>query len=128
MASRSIDANSPRCLDQFHAMDLDLLLSELGTSTDGLAEATALARSAALQRRWRLFPKLPLACRVFAAQFRSPITLMLVATAVFSISSGRYEDASIILLIVLASALLGFWQEYAASNALTALLATVKSQ
>jgi Mg2+-importing ATPase len=128
MGSQTTADRSQRTLDQFHAMDMEALLLELQTSPKGLASATALTRSDSSHHRWWMLPKPPLACRVFASQFRSPITLMLIATAVFSVTSGRYEDASIILLIVIASAMLGFWQEYAASHALASLLAKVKAK
>jgi Mg2+-importing ATPase len=61
-------------------------------------------------------------------QFRSPVTLLLIATAVLSLSLGGRTDASIILVIVLLSAAIGFRQEYRAAGAVAALLKRVSSR
>src|SRR6266545_2298405 len=59
------------------------------------------------------------------SQFKAPIVLMLVFAAVLSLFLHDPADASIILLIVLASGLLGFWQEKGAADAVEKLLALV---
>ncbi len=59
-------------------------------------------------------------------QFKSPIILILVFAAVLSIFLQDAPDAIIILMIVLISGLLGFWQERGASNAVEKLLALVQ--
>jgi P-type Mg2+ transporter len=62
------------------------------------------------------------------AQFRSPITLLLIGAAVLSVFLHDTVDAGIILFIVLVSALLGFWQEKGAANALARLMAMVSTK
>ncbi|MBP2562464.1 Mg2+-importing ATPase [Neorhizobium galegae] len=57
------------------------------------------------------------ALRVLGRQFRSPLVLILVAAAAISASVGEAHEAIIISIIVLASSLLGFFQEYGASQA-----------
>jgi len=59
-------------------------------------------------------------------QFKSPIILILIFAAVLSIFVQDAADAIIILIIVLISGLLGFWQERGASNAVEKLLALVQ--
>ncbi len=59
-------------------------------------------------------------------QFKSPIILILIFAAVLSIFLQDAADATIILVIVLISGLLGFWQERGASNAVEKLLALVQ--
>ena len=59
-------------------------------------------------------------------QFKSPIILILLAATVLSLFLRNFADASIILSIVIISGLLGFWQEYSASNAVAKLLALVQ--
>ena len=59
-------------------------------------------------------------------QFKSPIILILIFAAVLSIFVQDAADAIIILMIVLISGLLGFWQERGASNAVEKLLALVQ--
>jgi magnesium-transporting ATPase (P-type) len=62
---------------------------------------------------------------LFLSQFRSPITLILLFAAGLSFFLRDPTDAGIILAIVLASSLLGFWQERGAAHALESLLAIV---
>ncbi len=66
--------------------------------------------------------------RLLAAQFKSPIILILVFAAGLSFSLGGVSDALIILAIVLASGLLGFWQEWGAADALKKLLDLVQTR
>ena len=54
---------------------------------------------------------------LFLNQFKSPIVLILVFATVVSAFLGDWVDAAIILLIVMGSALLSFYQEYNANNA-----------
>jgi Mg2+-importing ATPase len=68
------------------------------------------------------------AARLLAAQFQSPITLILVGAAILSLFLRDITDAVIILVIVCAGALLSFWQEYSAANAVAALLALVNTK
>ena len=59
-------------------------------------------------------------------QFQSPIILILLAATVLSLFLRNFVDASIILSIVIISGILGFWQEFSASNAVAKLLALVQ--
>ncbi|HEY5508042.1 MAG TPA: magnesium-translocating P-type ATPase [Paludibacter sp.] len=63
---------------------------------------------------------------LFISQFKSPIILILLFATVLSIFLHNLVDASIILTIVILSGLLGFWQEFSASNAVAKLLAIVQ--
>ena len=60
------------------------------------------------------------------SQFKSPIILILIFATGLSFFLHDRVDAFIILLIVLVSGLLGFWQEYGASNAVEKLLSIVQ--
>jgi P-type Mg2+ transporter len=64
--------------------------------------------------------------RLFLAQFRRPIVLILVAATALSMALGDVTDGSIILVIIAASGALGFWQEHTAGQAVDALLAQVR--
>lgn len=68
----------------------------------------------------------PSIVRVLARQFASPITLILIVAALIASSTGDLVDGSIILAIVVASSVLGAWQEGRAGRAVAALLAQVQ--
>ncbi len=63
---------------------------------------------------------------LFLNQFKNPIILILIVATVISAITGDWLDSSIILAIVLGSAVLSFLQEYGASNAVEELRAQVK--
>jgi len=63
---------------------------------------------------------------LFLSQFRSPITLLLVIAAVLSFGLQDSTEAIIILVIVLISSVLGWWQERGAANAVDQLLKMVQ--
>jgi Mg2+-importing ATPase len=60
------------------------------------------------------------------SQFKSPIIMILFFATILSFFLHDKVDALIILVIVLASGLLGFWQEHGASNAVEKLLSIVQ--
>ncbi|MBC8988340.1 magnesium-translocating P-type ATPase [Pedobacter sp. N36a] len=63
---------------------------------------------------------------LFLFQFKSPITLLLIGAALLSAFLGDIPDTLIILVIVMLSSILGFWQERAATNAVRELLKMVQ--
>jgi P-type Mg2+ transporter len=58
---------------------------------------------------------------LFLSQFKSPITILLIAAVLLSMGLGDFTDAIIILIIILISSLLGFWQEKGAARAVEEL-------
>ncbi len=62
---------------------------------------------------------------LFASQFKSPISLMLIGAAVLSFFLRDVTDGIIILTIILISGLLSFWQERTASKAIEQLQGVV---
>ena len=102
------------------------LLQELNSSPQGLPEAEAEPRLQTygpnrLQPRQRHD-----ALMLFLAQFKSPITIMLLFAALLSLFLDSRTEAIIILAIVFLSSLLSFWQEFSASDAVQKLLAIVQ--
>ena len=69
------------------------------------------------------------AARLLLSQFKSPLVLILIFAAIVSGVVGEWVDATIVLAIVLGSSILGFLQEYTASNAVEKLRSqvTIKS-
>lgn len=68
------------------------------------------------------------ALTLLIAQFKSPIILILIAAAIVSLFLQDRTDATLILAIVLASSVLGFWQEYSASDAVAKLRTLVETR
>lgn len=64
--------------------------------------------------------------RILLAQFTSPIVLILVVATVVSMALGDVLDGGIIIAIIAASGLLGFWQEFRADSAVAQLLERVQ--
>ena len=63
---------------------------------------------------------------LFLSQFKSPVTLLLIIAALLSAALGDVTDTVIILVIVLISSFLGFWQEKGAADAVRELLKMVQ--
>ena len=68
----------------------------------------------------------PSAFRQLLGEFASPIILILVAATILSMLLGDLLDGIIILVIVLASGLLGFWQSRRAGDAVARLMSQVQ--
>ncbi|MBK8085443.1 MAG: HAD-IC family P-type ATPase [Devosia sp.] len=94
----------------------------------GLAATAAGLSTEEAQRRQRRFglnqfadTRQALPLTVLFNQFRSPFVLILLAAAALSAGLGETDQSVIIVAIVLASSLLGFFQEYRAANTVRAL-------
>ncbi|MBX3636106.1 MAG: magnesium-translocating P-type ATPase [Rubrivivax sp.] len=107
---------------------VEQLARELQASPQGLSSAEAALR---LQRHGPNALQAARGGRVAALlwrQFGSPIVLVLIGAALLSFALHDAVDGAIILAIVGASALLGFWQEFRASTAVAALQRLVAPQ
>ena len=102
------------------------LLRQLGTPPQGLTANQARRRLKSHGPNLLKPKKRTDAPALLLAQFKSPIILLLLIAAGLSFSLGNPTDALIILAIVFASSLLGFWQERGAADALKRLLAIVE--
>ncbi|HEY0722231.1 MAG TPA: magnesium-translocating P-type ATPase [Gammaproteobacteria bacterium] len=97
------------------------LIAELGSRPGGLTSSEVEQRllrhgTNSLDEQAHLS-----AARLLLHQFASPLVLILVFGAVISLIVQDWMDAAIILTIVLGSALLSFFQEYRASDAVAEL-------
>jgi Mg2+-importing ATPase len=102
------------------------LITDLHTAPGGLTTNEAKKRLTSYGAN-RLKPqKRSDTFTLLIGQFKSPIILILLFATGLSVFLHDPVDALIILLIVLVSGLLGFWQEHSASNAVEKLLAIVQ--
>ena len=102
------------------------LLQELQTTPQGLAKDEARQRLARYGFNLLKPKKRSDALTLLIDQFKSPIILILLFAVGLSLFLHDPADALIILLIVLVSGLLGFWQERGAVDAVDKLLAIVQ--
>ncbi|HKT34026.1 MAG TPA: magnesium-translocating P-type ATPase [Nitrospira sp.] len=110
----------------FWSIPEEELLDRLQSQRDGLSfdeakERHKVAASTRLKAHRNIHPFV-----LLLSQFRSPLVLILLFAATVSVFLSDAVDACIILTIILASALLGFWQEQKAAKAVASLLALVK--
>ena len=117
----TIEASTPA----YWSRDVADLLSELGSTSDGLSTTDAQGRLRQVGPNVLRPRRHDTALRSFLAQFTSPLVLILIFAAIISAIAGEWTDAIIVILIVVASATLGFIQEYSASNAVEKLRAQV---
>jgi Mg2+-importing ATPase len=99
--------------------------ASLQVTPDGLSSTEAAARLTRFGPNAIAARRQAGTLRLLLRQFTSPIVLILIAAAVLSAFLQDLPDALIILAIVLASGLLGFWQEHGAATAVEKLLAVV---
>jgi Mg2+-importing ATPase len=101
------------------------LLAELHSSPDGLSASEAQERLRQAGPNVLKPRRHDSALRSFLAQIANPLILILIFAAVISSIAGEWTDAAIVIVIVVASAMLSFTQEYAASHAVEKLRAQV---
>jgi len=105
----------------WHAMDINDVFRKLRTSKNGLSEDDAKKRLVKygpniIKREKRRSPFL-----IFLDQFKSPLIILLLIATILSLAIGETIDAITIIAIVIASSILGFYQEYRAEQAVEAL-------
>ncbi len=113
-------------LEAYWSLPPQELLGKLESAVTGLSQAEAETRLKTYgpnllkpQKRLSTFSLL-------LSQYKSPIILILIFAALLSAFLGDHPDAAIILVIVLISGLLAFWQEKGATQAVARLLALVQ--
>ena len=112
-------------LAAFWSQPLDQLQTALNSSADGLSSTEAARRLQQYGPNTLKAGQQVTALGLFLNQFKSPLVLILVFAVIVSAFAQEWTDAIIILLIILGSSILGFWQEYSATNAVAKLRARV---
>jgi len=109
----------------FWSIETERLLQTLESTAEGLTQQEAdvrLARATRLQKRRHS------AWSLLWDQFKSPIIILLFCSAVLSYVLGDEKNAYIIFVILIASGLLGFWQEWGAADAVAKLLGMIETK
>ncbi len=106
----------------WHSLDVDNVLSRLGTNRSGLTLREAGERLAKYGLNELKGKKETPPLLIFLSQFVSPLIYILMAAAVFSFVIGHYLDAAVITAVLILNAFIGFIQEIRAEKAMKALM------
>ncbi|HIH03487.1 MAG TPA: HAD-IC family P-type ATPase [Methanoregulaceae archaeon] len=107
--------------DAWHALEGNEVEERLGTGPGGLDGAEAAARLETYGPNLLPTRPPPGPLVLFLRQFRSPLIYVLLAAAAVSAGLGDWRDAAFILVVVLANAVVGTFQEWKAESAAEAL-------
>jgi H+-transporting ATPase len=106
--------------DGLKTLALPELMKKLGSSADGLSQAEATKRltqygpNAIAEKESNEFLK-------FLSYFWGPIPWMIEAAVILSAAVRHWLDFGVILLLLCSNAVVGFWEEHQAGNAIAAL-------
>ncbi|MDR4482766.1 MAG: plasma-membrane proton-efflux P-type ATPase [Nitrospirales bacterium] len=112
----------PDAMDDLKSLPLSEMGKRLGSSPDGLSQAEAQKRLTQYgpneieEKETNPFLK-------FLSYFWGPIPWMIEAAVILSALAQHWPDFFIILVLLVANAVVGFWEEHQAGNAIAALKA-----
>ena len=115
-------ASKSEAKDDLKSLPLPEVEKKLGSSPDGLSQAEASKRLAQYGPN-EIEEKKTNALLKFLSYFWGPIPWMIEVAVVLSGVVRHWPDFFIILLLLLANATVGFWEEHQAGNAIEALKA-----
>lgn len=106
---------------EWWTLEAEEVLKILGSGKEGLSQEEAITRlkkygKNVIEKEERKNP-----LKIFIEQFTDPLVLLLIAAAIISFFIGEGADALLIIAIVILNAILGFFQEYRAEEALQKL-------
>ena len=114
--------SKPAAQDDLKSLPLPEVEKKLGSSPDGLTQAEAQIRLTQYGPN-EIEEKKTNELLKFLSYFWGPIPWMIEAAVILSAVARHWPDFGIILLLLLANAVVGFWEEHQAGNAIAALKA-----
>lgn len=119
-ASESKSEIKPEAKDDLKSLPMPEVEKKLGSSSDGLTQAEAEKRLTKYgpneieEKKTNVFLK-------FFTYFWGPIPWMIEISVILSGIAQHWPDFFIILLLLIANSVVGFWEEHSAGNAIKAL-------
>jgi H+-transporting ATPase len=110
--------------DDLKSLPLAEVEEKLGSSPDGLSQAEAEKRLTQYGPN-EIEEKKTNELLKFLSYFWGPIPWMIEVAVILSAAARHWPDFGIILVLLLANAVVGFWEEHQAGNAIAALKATL---
>jgi len=114
----------PDAQDELKSLPMPELQARLGASPEGLSQAEARKRLAQYGPN-EIAEKTTNPFLKFLTYFWGPIPWMIEAAVILSAVARHWPDFGIILLLLLANAVVGFWEEHQAGNAIATLKANL---
>ncbi|MGA8048622.1 MAG: plasma-membrane proton-efflux P-type ATPase, partial [Burkholderiales bacterium] len=121
-APESKPRSKPNAKEDLKSLPLAEVEKKLGSSPDGLTQAEAAKRLTQYGPN-EIEEKKPNPLLKFLTYFWGPIPWMIEAAVILSAVARHWPDFGIILVLLLANAVVGFWEEREAGNAIEALKA-----
>ena len=116
--------SKPHAADALQTLPMQDVEKKLGCSTDGLSQTEAEKRLTQYGPNELEEKKTNLLLK-FLSYFWGPIPWMIEVAVILSAVARHWPDFGIILVLLLANAVVGFWEEHQAGNAIAALKATL---
>src|SRR5277367_5936027 len=110
--------------DDLKSLSLPEVQKKLESSSDGLAQAEAQKRLTQYGPN-EIEEKKTNELLKFLGYFWGPIPWMIEVAVILSAAARHWPDFGIILVLLVANAMVGFWEEHQAGNAIAALKATL---
>ena len=123
-SARSKPGPQPVAKDDLKTLPLAEVEKKLASSPDGLTEAEARKRLAQYGPN-EISEEKTSEILKFLSYFWGPIPWMIEVAVILSAAARHWPDFGIILVLLLANAVVGFWEEHEAGNAIAALKATL---
>ncbi len=112
----------------FWAIKAGDALEALETTAEGLSEEEAKERLGTFGQNKIVHSKRTATLKLFLSQFTSPLIFLLIIAGTITLMLSNYSDAAVILIAALVNAVLGFYQENKAEEALSHLKSYIEER